>query len=120
MTSIPYLSEIVGFLSLLLGLFGVIIIIIGSTKSSIEYIQYGNESFQKIRLLFSQHLIIGLDFFVGKDIIDTMLIYTGESFWKELSLMIVVVFIRIVLTVMADRELETIKKNVKREKLKEK
>ena len=113
MNSIPYLANIIHFLSLILGIFGAIIIVIGSSKSAIEYIKYGNNSFQKMRLLFSQHLIIGLDFFVGKDIIDTMLIHTGESFWEELSLMLVIVLIRIVLTVMADKELERINKNVK-------
>ncbi len=111
MNIIPYLSETIGFLSLLLGLFGIIIILIGSGKSALEYIIHGNNSFQQIRLIFSQHLIIGLDFFVGKDIIDTMLINTGEKFWEEIAILIIVVIIRVILTVMAERELKTIREN---------
>ncbi|HID92127.1 TPA: DUF1622 domain-containing protein, partial [Candidatus Peregrinibacteria bacterium] len=54
---------------------------------------------------------IGLDFFVGKDMIDTMLIHTGENFWEEVTIIIIVVIIRIVLTIMAERELLVFKEN---------
>ncbi|HIQ57242.1 TPA: DUF1622 domain-containing protein [Candidatus Gracilibacteria bacterium] len=106
-----YFFPTIRIVSFILGIFGVFIIIIGSIKSAWEYIKNTNDSFQKIRLIFSQHLIIGLDFFVGKDIIDTMLIHTGENFWEEVTIIIIVVIIRIVLTIMAERELLVFKEN---------
>jgi len=105
-----YFFPTIRIVSFILGIFGVFIIIIGSIKSAWEYIKNTNDSFQKIRLIFSQHLIIGLDFFVGKDIIDT-LIHTGENFWEEVTIIIIVVIIRIVLTIMAERELLVFKEN---------
>jgi uncharacterized membrane protein len=108
-----YIFPIISYISLLLGLFGILIITIGSGKSAIEYIKEGNNAFQNIRLIFSQHLIIGLDFFVGKDIIDTMLLNTGEKFWEEIAILIIVVIIRVLLTIMAERELKELKNNKK-------
>jgi len=106
-----YIFPVVSIISLLLGLFGVFIISIGSAKSAWEYINNNNNSFQKIRLIFNQYLIIGLDFFIGKDIIDTMLINTGENFWEEITISIMVVVIRISLTIMAERELKSLKES---------
>ncbi len=107
-----YIFPVITITSLLLGLFGVFIISIGSAKSAWEYIRNSKNSFQKIRLIFSQHLIIGLDFFVGKDIIDTMLIDTGENFWEEITVLVIVVIIRILLTIMAERELKSLHKSL--------
>jgi len=106
-----YFFPTITIISFLLGLFGVLIITIGSIKSAWEYIKNSNDSFQKIRLIFSHHLIIGLDFFVGKDIIDTMLIHTGQNFWEEVTIIIIVVIIRISLTIMAERELQALSEN---------
>ncbi len=103
-----YIFPVISILSLLLGLFGAFIISVGSAKSAWEYIKNKKNSFQKIRLIFGQHLIIGLDFFVGKDIIDTMLINTGINFWEEITILIIVVVIRISLTIMAERELQSL------------
>lgn len=108
-----YFFPVISSISLILGLFGVFIISIGSAKSAWEYIKNNDNSFQKIRLIFSQHLIIGLDFFVGKDIIDTMLIHTGGNFWEEITILIIVVVIRVLLTLMAERELLALKENTK-------
>ena len=105
-----YLFPVIECVSFLLGMLGILIICIGSAKSAWEYMKHGNASFQKIRLIFGQHLIIGLDFFVGKDIIDTMLIKTGIGFWEELAGLVVVVIIRIALTIMAEREIEDAKR----------
>lgn len=102
------ISEVIGGISLVLGIFGIMIITIGSGKSAWEYFLNGSAGFQEIRLIFSQHLIIGLDFFVGKDIIDTMLLDTGEQFWEEIATLIIVVVIRVLLTIMAERELKAL------------
>lgn len=106
-----YIFPIINALSLVLGLFGVFIISIGSLKSAWTYIKIKENAFPYIRRTFNQHLIIGLDFFVGKDIIDTMLIDTGEKFLEEITILIIVVVIRIALTIMAERELTAIKES---------
>ena len=108
---LDYIFPIINYISLLLGIFVILIIIIGVGKSVIEYIKERNNAFQNIRLIFSQHLIMGLDFFVGKDIIYMVFLYTKEKYWEEIAILIIVVIIRVLLTIMAERELKELKNN---------
>ena len=42
-----------------------------------------------------------------------MLIHTGGNFWEEITILIIVVVIRVLLTLMAERELLALKENTK-------
>lgn len=101
------LFDLIGFISLLIGLFGIIVILIGAYKAIRRYIENpGCEKFEGVRFLLARHLVVGLDFLVAKDVIDTFLLHTGDQFWHDLAALIVVVAVRIVLTHFMIKEME--------------
>lgn len=103
------LFSIIESLSLAIGLIGITIILLGSIKGFTLFLErYPKSDFKKIRLILNSHIILGLDFLVGKDIIDTILLSPGESFWKDITGLIAVVFIRIILTHFMEKEIETL------------
>jgi len=94
-------------LSLFIGTIGIAIIAIGSIKALYHYVMTRDEhNFQHTRLVLSSHIILGLDFMVGKDIIDTVLLDRGAEFWQDLASLITVVGIRIILTHFMLKEVE--------------
>ena len=98
---------IVEGLSLFIGAIGISIIVVGSVKGLYYYVITRDEhNFQKVRLVLSSHIILGLDFMVGKDIIDTILLDSGPEFWRDLAGLITVVGIRIILTHFMLKEVE--------------
>ena len=61
----------------------------------------------------SRYLILGLDFLVAKDIIDTILLdinKAGQQAWLDLARLIVVVSIRIILNHFLEKELKELRK----------
>ena len=107
----PYLLNIIEFLSLVIGLIGIAIIFTGGIKAFISYLKKPYGDFQSPRLELGSHTILGLDFLVGKDIIDTLLLDKGAEFWTDLAGLMVVVFIRIILTHFMIKEIREIKKS---------
>lgn len=99
--------EIIRHVSLTIGLIGMTIILIGSLRALGEYIrQCADKQHHDIRTTLGSHLVLGLDFLVGKDIIDTLLLLeTNGVFWKSLAGLVTVVAVRIVLTHFLIREL---------------
>ena len=103
----PFIED----LSLIIGMIGIFIIIIGAGKALYEFfMKPDTEDFQQVRLTLGAHVILGLDFLVGKDIIDTMLLDSGEwsQFWMDLTGLITVVTIRIVLNHFMLQEIQEI------------
>ncbi|NCP67067.1 DUF1622 domain-containing protein [bacterium] len=97
-------------LSLFIGSIGIGIIVIGAVKGLYHYIVTRDEhNFQHVRLVLGSHIILGLDFMVGKDIIDTILLDNGAEFWRDLAGLITVVSIRIILTHFMLKEVEQAK-----------
>ena len=114
----------ISWLSLLIGLIGILIIAKGAIKAFICFLgSHTHEDFQSVRLTLGSHVILGLDFLVGKDIIDTLLLDTGVKFWEDLAGLVTVVSIRIILThfmLKEIRELEEAEKVRKKAALKNK
>ncbi len=94
--------------SLFIGLIGIAVIIVGAMRGLYGYIFLHESNFHRVRLILGTHLVLGLDFLVGKDIIDTILLDTGEAFWEDLASLITVVIIRIVLTHFMLKEIHEI------------
>ncbi len=103
-------AEIISTISLAIGLIGVFIITLGSLEAFWQYIAYHCFKSNKNQILttLGSHLILGLDFLVGKDVIDTMLLEAGEKFWYDLTGLVTVVVIRTILTYFLNRELEEV------------
>jgi uncharacterized membrane protein len=104
-----FILDIVLFISYFLGFLGVLMITLGSIKTIILFFKIKHNFFVVMIQTFNKYLILGLDFFVGKDLIDILLIDTKDDFYKEIILIFTVVFIRLILTLMAERELKDIK-----------
>lgn len=90
----------------ILGLIGMTVILIGAIKGLWAYAK--KEKFENIRWIIAAHVILGLDFLVGKDIIDTLLLdsYSDQQFWKSLISLTVIVLIRIIITYFTEKELK--------------
>lgn len=105
------LYQFIENLSIMIGLVGILIIVMGAGKALYDFFtKPDTEDFQQVRLTLGAHVILGLDFLVGKDIIDTMLLNTNEwdQFWMELLSLIIVVVIRIVLNYFMLKEIQEI------------
>lgn len=105
------LLEVIENLSLLIGLIGILVILIGASKALYDFFaKPDTEDFQQVRLTLGAHVILGLDFLVGKDIIDTLLldVHDWQIFWMELTSLITVVVIRIVLNYFMLKEIHQI------------
>ena len=113
--------ELVANLSLLIGMIGISIILVGALKGLYYYVVTPDKhNFQHVRLVLGSHIILGLDFMVGKDIIDTLLLDAGIEFWSDLASLITVVTIRIVLTHFMLQEIRELKEEEDEVLMKEK
>lgn len=97
----------------LLGVVGIAFIVIGACMGFWEYLTQGESQLSHIRVVLGSHLVLGLDFLVGKDIIDTLLVRGKETLFEDLAALITVVGIRIVLNHFLVRELAEIRREEK-------
>lgn len=106
------LEIVISSFSLLIGVIGILIIVMGSLKGLYFYVLSRDEhNFQHVRLVLGSHIILGLDFMVGKDIIDTILLDSGNAFWQDIASLVTVVGIRIILTHFMLKEVKQAKLN---------
>ncbi len=111
------ITQIVTFLSQVAGLVGIAIIVWGLARGVIQLFRKATKTmvpFEQARLVLGQHLILGLDFLVAKDVIDTFLI-TDERIWIDLAKLGTVVAIRIILNHFLEKEIHQLKESSKAE-----
>lgn len=104
--------HIIRYVSFSIGLIGILVIIVGSVRGFYHYLLHlRQDNFAQIRYEVGSHIILGLDFLVGKDIIDTMLIdaHNPDKFWMDLAALVTVVTIRIILTYFIQKEIRELK-----------
>ena len=90
-----------------IGLFGYVVIYWGILKSLYQFFQaelykkqdVHNKSLDQIRLMLGKYLSLGLEIFIGKDIVATILSPT----WREIERLGAIVAIRIVLDFFLNR-----------------
>ena len=87
-----------------IGLFGGFIIVVGVYKAGRIYLKQTHDLFFKqSRLELTQHLILGLDFLVAKDVLDSLAVRTDTTVLLNLA---VLVGLRILLTHFVNKELD--------------
>lgn len=111
-----YLENIIEIISLALGIVGGLVIIIGAIISLYRYIkiQFTREKkkfirgkiMDQVRLNFGRHIALGLEFFIAKDVIETIFVPS----WVELGQLAGLVAIRIALSFFLARELKIVEK----------
>lgn len=92
------LQAIVEVFSFLLGIAGIGIIVWGASKAAAHFLLFHlhgryEGDLHTIRLSFSHHLLLGIDFFVGKDIIELVL----TPGLADLLVLLTVIIIRVIL-----------------------
>jgi uncharacterized membrane protein len=98
--------------SLLIGMAGVLIIIMGLSRGLVQY--FCKKRFSRIRRDIEKHLLFGLDFLLAQDIIHTVLVSTNEGLWEELIKLSMVVLIRIILAYFLESDINQLEKNDKK------
>ncbi len=84
-------------ISFIIGLLGTIIIIIGLIDSLGIYFQ-NRRAFAKTRYVIGKHIVLGLDFLVVKDILETVFLKGSDVKVMDIVLLVVIVGIRMLLT----------------------
>jgi uncharacterized membrane protein len=102
--------NIIERLTFYIGLFGYIVIYWGIVKSLYQFFQaelykkqnVQSKSLDQIRLMLGKYLSFGLEIFIGKDIVTTILSPT----WQEIERLGAIVAIRIVLNFFLNRDIK--------------
>lgn len=99
-----------------IGYVGVAIMMVGAVKSIFQFGQYvatKNVHLSHIRIELGKHLALGLEFFVGKDIIESVV----SPSWDDLGKLGAIVLLRTILTVFLARELKEVEEELTVEKM---
>ena len=96
--------EILNTLSFFIAMVGVLIIFIGSLNAFFLYLL--NKSFLQIRLVLVKHILLGLDFLIAHDIVNTVLLKPDKTLWMDLAALALIVLIRVLFSYFANREME--------------
>ena len=96
--------EILNTLSFFVAMVGVLIIFIGSLNAFFLYLL--NKSFLQIRLVLVKHILLGLDFLIAHDIVNTVLLKPDKTLWMDLAALALIVLIRVLFSYFANREME--------------
>lgn len=111
-TSLEALSV---FVASIIGYIGVMIMAYGGVKSAIHFmlstIRKQNH-LPYIRIELGKHLALGLEFLVGKDIIESIM----QPTWDELGKLAAIIALRTAVTLMLSWELKEIKEELDEEK----
>jgi uncharacterized membrane protein len=111
------LSDISILLGESIGYVGLAIMTIGTLKSLWLFVVrqiLGRENIlSAIRVELGQHLALGLEFLVGKDIIESLVNPT----WDDLGKLAAIVVLRTILTLFLQRELKEISEDAHEEKV---
>lgn len=102
-----------------IGYVGVGIMMYGAFRSTVQFLSYSirkTTHLSHIRIELGKHLALGLEFFVGKDIIESVV----HPSWDDLGKLGVIVLLRTILTVFLSRELKEVEEEMRIEKIERK
>lgn len=115
LSAVSSLEAISIFAAGVIGYIGVSIMAYGAIKSGVHFILTsirGNNHLPYIRIDLGKHLALGLEFLVGKDIIESII----HPSWDDLGKLAVIVAIRIVITLMLGYELKELKEELEEDR----
>ena len=100
-----FTNYIVEFTTILLELFGVMILVFTALKCFLEWIRHDT----KVRLNLAQGIAISLEFKMGSEVLRTVIVRE----WKELGILGTVIILRGLLTLLSHWEIEHEEKALK-------
>lgn len=105
--------EFINIVALFIGIIGALVIIVGIIQAVIMLVKYWatkhrpseeGPRLDHIRLDLGRYIIIALEFFIAKDIIETLVLPS----WSELGMLAVIVTVRTLLSYFLTKELHMI------------
>ncbi len=99
------------YITFFIGLIGIIVITFGVLKGIWFYMT--RHSFWEIRVVLVKHILLGLDFLIGRDIIETVILKSSSALWIDLAVLVLIIAIRVVFTVFAEKEMNELMKEHK-------
>ncbi|HIP21618.1 MAG TPA: DUF1622 domain-containing protein [Candidatus Pacebacteria bacterium] len=109
------LKEILDWVVFIIGFIGILVILIGTIKGFWMFLR--GSTFWEIRLVLVKHILLGLDFLIGRDIIETVLLKTDKALWIDLAILVLIIIIRVVFSYFTTREMEQLKEEHNLKKL---
>lgn len=107
--SILGLEEVSFLVAEILGFIGIAVICYGAFKSLYQFLEcsfgFRRSDVPHIRIELGKHLALGLEFLVGKDIIESIV----HPSWDDLGKLAAIIALRVAVTLMLSWELKEIK-----------
>lgn len=103
----------------IIGYVGVTIMMVGAIRGILlfgRYMATGKGRLSHIRIDLGKHLALGLEFFVGKDIIESVVHPT----WDDLGKLGAIILLRTIVTIFLARELKEVEEEMKLEQMEKK
>ncbi len=103
-------AEIVGFIGVAIMAYGAFI----AAKHFVLYsLQHRQDGLSRIRIEMGKHLALGLEFLVGKDIIESIV----RPSWDDLGKLAAIIVLRTAVTFMLSWELKEVRDELEEEKI---
>ena len=102
------------FIGTIIGCIGIFIIFIGSLRGLWMFLRkslFNDVLLSDIRIELGHYLALGLEFLIGKDIIETL----AEPTWDHLGKLAVLVVLRIALTMFLAHEIKEVREELEQE-----
>jgi len=96
--------ESLNYVTFSIGLIGILIIALGSLKGLWFFVI--GKTFWKVRVVLVKHILLGLDFLIGRDIIETVILKSDRALWIDLAALVLIIAIRVVFSIFAEKEME--------------
>lgn len=106
-----FLTILFGYVVLFAGFIGILVISIGVIKAI--YLFFRNKSFWKIRIVLVKHILLGLDFLIARDIIETVILKSNSALWIDLVALVLIITIRVIFSHFAEKEMDQLREDHK-------
>lgn len=114
----PVIEALSGFAlmsSAVIGYIGIAIMMYGCALAAADFVRnqfVKRKHLSHLRIQLGKHLALGLEFLVGKDIIESIV----EPTWDDLAKLGAIIVIRTVITVLLTKELKEVEEEIKVER----
>ena len=92
------------YVAFTIGLLGIFVITLGVIKGF--YLFIVRHTFWEIRVALVKHILLGLDFLIARDIIETVILKSNTALWIDLAALVLIIIIRVVFSFFAEKEMD--------------
>jgi len=99
------------YIAFLIGLIGILVIVLGVLNGFYFYLR--RKTFWEIRVILVKHILLGLDFLISRDIIETVILKSNSALWIDLASLVLIIVIRVIFSFFAEKEMNELMENKK-------